>query len=92
LDILSENIIYLSLSVVFSFFDPLSFSPKGAVRLKIAWQAILAKAPDCRVDHRSTWPLPKISQRADFLTVGPLPPCGNAGKGVIVISNLKLLW
>ena len=61
-------------------FYPLSFSPKGAERIKIALQAILAKAPDCRVGHCSFWPLPKISQRADFLTVGP-PPGGMLGWG-----------
>jgi hypothetical protein len=61
---------------------PLSFSPKGrAERLKIALQAILAKAPDCREGHRSNWLLPKISQRADFLTVGP--PWGKARMGVL---------
>jgi hypothetical protein len=30
----------------------------GVERLKIALQAILAKAPDCRIDLRSFWPLP----------------------------------
>jgi hypothetical protein len=52
-------------------FTPFLISPKGEKRVKIAWQAILAKAPVYRVGHRSCWPLPKISQGADFLTVGP---------------------
>ena len=60
---------------------PLSYFPQGgAERLKIALQAILAKAPDCRASHRSYWPLPKINQKADFLTVGP-PRGGRQGRG-----------
>jgi hypothetical protein len=60
--------------------NPLSrFPQRRAERLKIALQAILAKAPDCRIVHRSSWPLPKISQRANFLTVGS--PVGEGWEG-----------